>query len=1463
MPPGADHGKSFVHDLRISGKREVKGQIKLKFKDRTNQLILTVRNLHVSYGARGGDPKFQALDASLTFRGRDEFGNMRDITRSMKPTMMDEEMPTLMDVPRAVLDHVIFCHQEDSTWPLQEGKALKERFDQIFESTKYVKALEEIKSQRKEKEAQRKDTELKVEAADGNMKQLRTFRTTIAKLEEELRQVDGVLVEIKQASSVWASIISSLEGDKRALDEAGMQVQALKRDKTSLQGSKSKLEGEIARMAPAERAAVEQLRALGPQQFEVFRTTLKEKEAAAELNLSKARAELERLRGRNDELSTKKANLNGALVAKRTAEDSLNTAKRDMQAAAEAAERDFSAHGFKMPQGEYSPEQLLSSLSSVRDTVRSKKLELEQGRGPEVASKRTEDAKAKQEAMQDTVTVKNLEAAVREASAAHSAALSRARLLPSGADPSEDLFKAKAELEKQNRSREEAEKQLNKLQPQLSAAEGRCKALDDELQRLRRLHSEVTRDLTERAASDAAINQARAQAEASEKEYGRIRAQVQELLGAAPAAERVGSELNSRLGDWQSEEVRLRKQLESAKAQVHGAEEDHKAAVRGTASALNTLQDAARKFCDPSVSEMLSELGLCARPGSGSAEGGQGAIKAWLDTIARNADGMYTGEAGGLQRMIEAGNAGQLAPAADLLPTLQALDVAVSAARMAQAIHVKHDLTFEANMASFFEDALKTLQTDHVCALCTRPAGPSETPSIAAAITGAIAELTARTALAAEAAASRNPVIVTLCKVDADPSGAKAKEKISAYLLQLETLREALQSWYTAMRTWKEKTGQLTGLKQEKEGKEERVADLSITLDELTAKINTAQGILQSASEIEAAAKSAARVLQQHGETGTGANGKAGGSSVGVGLKERADKLDSEIRGKVSELTEARDVRQDLVDQVDQHNKKAKDAADAAAKASAAQARAQAALTEHEAVNKQEAETNAKERSVRKQLEEAEEKQKASEAAAKRIGAAFTALQADFERDKTALDDAYRRLADRIPALESIAARIGKASSDLRNAERMGASDIQARMDGVERELAEVKGSMDAAKAAEESATAEQRKINAGSKNANLVAMLFSNEADLQSKDSQIERKRIELDVQCSRLLDDEDFRKQCEDMKVSLEAPGAGTDPSKRRRLDGEGGSANVRGAYDVVTDALVKFQEKQKEIDRSLALEEGKRQQIVKQRSETQALANARELRHAEVDYTTALAELAVLEGTVKDLDIFAHAVDTALMKFHSLKIKEINSTIEELWGLTYKGGDIEKIEIRSSADDEGLSAGGLPTGPMGGRANRSYNYRVVMTKCGAEMDMRGRCSAGQKMLASIIIRLALADAFCVSTGILALDEPTTNLDDPNRRGLAQSLASIIASRVDNLQLIVITHDEEFVRELGRAGANSTGAGGGSASENHIKGKFYRVERKEVGDGVLSHSKIIEFSPSEVVGLGAMAAGEEMLEQ
>ena len=66
--------------------------------------------------------------------------------------------------------------------------------------------------------------------------------------------------------------------------------------------------------------------------------------------------------------------------------------------------------------------------------------------------------------------------------------------------------------------------------------------------------------------------------------------------------------------------------------------------------------------------------------------------------------------------------------------------------------------------------------------------------------------------------------------------------------------------------------------------------------------------------------------------------------------------------------------------------------------------------------------------------------------------------------------------------------------------------------------------------------------------------------------------------------------------------------------------------------------------------------------------------------------------------------------------------------------------------------------------------------------------------QVLACLIIRLALAETFCLNCGILALDEPTTNLDAENSASLAEALRNIMLTRreQENFQLVIITHDE-----------------------------------------------------------------------
>lgn len=105
-----------------------------------------------------------------------------------------------------------------------------------------------------------------------------------------------------------------------------------------------------------------------------------------------------------------------------------------------------------------------------------------------------------------------------------------------------------------------------------------------------------------------------------------------------------------------------------------------------------------------------------------------------------------------------------------------------------------------------------------------------------------------------------------------------------------------------------------------------------------------------------------------------------------------------------------------------------------------------------------------------------------------------------------------------------------------------------------------------------------------------------------------------------------------------------------------------------------------------------------------------------YADVDgrYGQLFLDVKTKELAVSDLDKYSKVLQAAIMKYHSLKMEDLNTTIKDLWMSTYKGGgfllskgnkifsvliefpvDIDYIEIR--ADNEGSAA------------NRTFNYRV----------------------------------------------------------------------------------------------------------------------------------------------------------
>lgn len=246
------------------------------------------------------------------------------------------------------------------------------------------------------------------------------------------------------------------------------------------------------------------------------------------------------------------------------------------------------------------------------------------------------------------------------------------------------------------------------------------------------------------------------------------------------------------------------------------------------------------------------------------------------------------------------------------------------------------------------------------------------------------------------------------------------------------------------------------------------------------------------------------------------------------------------------------------------------------------------------------------------------------------------------------------------------------------------------------------------------------------------------------------------------------------------------------------------VNEGVDGATNAhieLAKYRDQKAAVERRCSEHKGelKAQQAAMATREKEL--KQKEYKNIETTHKNKVIEVQAHQLIIKDLDNYAKALDKSLMRFHAKKMEDINGTIRELWQRTYQGQDIDAIEIQSEHEGE------TSTG------KRIHKYRVVMRKGDTYLDMRGRCSAGQKVLASLIIRLALAETFCLNCGILALDEPTTNLDHANVESFARALNEIIQQRRNqaNFQLIVITHDEPFVQLVRAARGRATDQGRG----------------------------------------------------
>jgi DNA repair exonuclease SbcCD ATPase subunit len=116
-------------DPRQSGSKQTKATVKLRFNTRQGQPTVVIRSMELTRSKT--TLSFKQLDGVI--RSSDPVTGARN-SLSHKCSELDSTLPAMLGVTKAILDNVLFCHQEEASWPLQEGAVLKKKFDDIFDS---------------------------------------------------------------------------------------------------------------------------------------------------------------------------------------------------------------------------------------------------------------------------------------------------------------------------------------------------------------------------------------------------------------------------------------------------------------------------------------------------------------------------------------------------------------------------------------------------------------------------------------------------------------------------------------------------------------------------------------------------------------------------------------------------------------------------------------------------------------------------------------------------------------------------------------------------------------------------------------------------------------------------------------------------------------------------------------------------------------------------------------------------------------------------------------------------------------------------------------------------------------------------------------------------------------------------------------------------------------------------------
>ncbi|GAA6019292.1 hypothetical protein JCM8202_000967 [Rhodotorula sphaerocarpa] len=1246
LPPGAKGG-AFVHDPHVAGTNVVMAQVKLRFNNVRKERMLVERRLQVTKKKTVSGLSMKTLEGVISFVDADQVDKKKRQTLSTKCANLDEEVPSQLGVSRAILQNVIFCHQEESNWPLSEPAALKKKFDDIFEASDYTKVLDEIKRIRKEQTVEIKVDKEKLAA-------LKTDRDRAFKLRENLKKVSSQIA-IKQTN----------------YDELEGRIAKVVAENKSFFNQASKYQDIISKVE-----TLRDRRKMHEDNLNDLLTGLRElpdSEQDLRNKINNHEAEVEKMRGERENTKNTLADEQDALAVyerKRSAaqtthgrlqalkqrhQDLLEARKSLIRELAEKHEIPGYDHSLSDHEMQNFEEQLESSI-----VAQQRKLDRIKSEARAAESKLQDHiSELKSNRAGDEQTKASIAEQIR---AATSRIAGISRQLEATSTSVADIKLCESMLQEDRDRRAQLEEKVNTsdYSGQLRVKAREAKELEEERDELHAELAGLNSQANTRATLQLRRNEKRRKEEAINSLVDRHTATFRRLLKSEPRPE--------------SMEAEVAAMIEAHDREVELAERASKEAARELQNVETSVEINRKRVRD-----------LTQRSQEAKAR------------VAKALDHLDVGEKSVSEAIAEAEE---------------------------EVSHCTSEISGMQSINTFYDSILHKARHSGNCLGCNRGISPEELPDL--------------------------EIFVKRRKEQAPEQLLKLQQDLDGWEDQLATLKELVPVDLMYQRLVKE---ELPAAKEAAAKDEEQIAPARDRSKEQADRLAELQDTTRSLQTLKRAASD---VLRLHRE---------------------CDDVDREVLKLENELsaTGSTATTEEIQDKL---------------AAVGEQIRLVKASTDKIRAEQQTATSTLQSLSNTIHSRELELAQKQQE-----------------EKDRNALEGTQRDLREQINTLEArtkeLDQKLNEAIVPIRRAE----TELSTVRANFTRDETNASRLLQTYNKSVEQLDSNKREI-ASYEARGGDAQLLKCERELEQHDAVIAdaKKRVsQLQAQIARIdqnqADSKAILRNFQDnLRLRIERRALQEIENEIEGLDEHG----ARNAYVKFETQYTEQRNKQAELQSEQARLGGEVQTLENDEREKKEELEA-EYKDIEEKYRRELITLKTTEMANQDLEKLMKALDGAIMRFHGLKMKEINDTIADLWTKTYQGTDIDKIMIKS--DSEGKTTG----------AARSYNYRVVMFKDQNEMDMRGRCSAGQKVLASIIIRLALAESFSLNCGIMALDEPTTNLDHDNIQALAASLNELIKERraQANFQLIVITHDEGFLERLGGSG---------------VLDKYWRVSR---GDG------------------------------